>query len=209
MGKARYANGFTLTLQPDVMDLPLKWKRPRRIFVNSMSDLFHKDVPLEYIQQVFQTMVRADQHIFQVLTKRSDRARELSPYLPWPANIWMGVSIENDKYAFRADDLRAIPAAVRFLSCEPLIGPIPSLNVRDLDWVIAGGESGQKFRPLEEAWAVAIRDLCQNERVPFFFKQWGGRNKKATGRLLDGRYWDELPESRSYNDRLCHLPRVA
>lgn len=193
MGKARYAEGFKLTTHDDLVTLPLRWKAPRMVFVNSMSDLFHPDVPVEFIRRVFQTMVEADRHIFQVLTKRSERLAEIASELPWPKNVWMGVSIENMTYASRADDLRTVPAEVRFLSCEPLLGSLQDLDISEIHWLIAGGESGQKFRPVQPQWIEELRDKCNDKGVAFFFKQWGGRNKKATGRLLDGRTWDEMP----------------
>jgi protein gp37 len=197
MGQENYRNGFELTLQPRMLELPLKWKRPQSIFVNSMSDLFHKDVPLEYIQRVFDVMRRADWHRFQVLTKRADRLAELSPSLEWPANVWMGVSVENSDHVDRIDDLRRTGARIKFLSLEPLLGPLPDLNLQGIDWAIVGGESGPKARPVQESWILDIRDQCQRAGVAFFFKQWGGKNKKKSGRLLEGRTWDEIPTSSS------------
>jgi protein gp37 len=193
MGQPNYRNGFELTLQPRMLELPLSWKRPQRIFVNSMSDLFHKDVPLDYIQQVFDVMHRAHWHRFQVLTKRAERLAELNAELEWPANVWMGVSVENSDHVDRIDHLRGTGARVKFLSLEPLLGPLTGLNLRGIHWAIVGGESGPKARPVEEAWIRDIRDQCRTAGVAFFFKQWGGRNKKKTGRLLDGRTWDEVP----------------
>ena len=193
MGQANYRNGFELTLHPHALDIPLKWKKPQRIFVNSMSDLFHKDVPAEFIQQVFATMRQASWHRFQILTKRSDRLAELSPAIDWPANVWQGVSVESADYAYRIDHLRDTGAAVRFLSVEPLLGPIAKLDLRSIHWVIVGGESGPGARPMNEEWVVEIRDQCVEAGVPFFFKQWGGVNKKKTGRELEGRTWDEMP----------------
>jgi len=193
MGQRNYVNGFELALHEHALLLPLKWKKPQRIFVNSMSDLFHNDVPVEFIQRVFDVMRRAHWHQFQVLTKRADRLEQLSPQLEWPANTWMGVSIESDDYCFRADHLRATAARVKFLSIEPLLGPLPSLDLTGIDWVIVGGESGPGARPIDEQWIVDIRDLCARSNVPFFFKQWGGVNKKAAGRELQGRTYDELP----------------
>jgi len=195
MGQANYRNAFDLTLHEHMLDVPLHWKNGRRIFVNSMSDLFHKDVPVEFIQRVFAVMGEASQHQFQVLTKRSERVRELAPRLSWPTNVWMGVSVENADYTFRIDDLRTVPAAVRFLSVEPLLGPIENVNLDGIHWVIVGGESGPKARPMDPAWACSIRDQCIAAKVPFFFKQWGGKNKKAAGRVLDGCLWDEMPRS--------------
>jgi protein gp37 len=193
MGQPNYVNGFKLTMHEHVLEKPLEWKTPQVIFVNSMSDLFHKDVPLEFIQRVFDTMKRAHWHQFQVLTKRSERLAELSPYLEWTDNIWMGVSVENEKYTFRIDDLRKTGAKIKFLSVEPLIGPISTMNLKGINWVIVGGESGPGARPLEREWVVSIRDQCLKAKVPFFFKQWGGVQKKKTGRLLDGRTWDQMP----------------
>lgn len=193
MNQPNYVNGFKLTMHEHVLEKPLEWKTPQVIFVNSMSDLFHKDVPLEFIQRVFDTMKRAHWHQFQVLTKRSDRLAELSPYLEWTDNIWMGVSVENEKYTFRIDDLRKTGAKIKFLSVEPLIGPISKMNLKGINWVIVGGESGPGARPLEREWVVNIRDQCLKDKVPFFFKQWGGVQKKKTGRLLDGKTWDQMP----------------
>lgn len=193
MGQENYRNGFELTLQPRMLELPLKWKRPQSIFVNSMSDLFHKDVPLDYIQQVFDVMRRASWHRFQVLTKRADRLAEVDPYIEWPANVWMGVSVESSDYVDRIDDLRRTRARIKFLSLEPLLGPLPGLNLQGIDWAIVGGESGPKARPVQESWILDIRDQCQRAGVAFFFKQWGGHNKKKSGRLLEGRTWDEIP----------------
>jgi protein gp37 len=193
MGQPNYRNGFELTLQPQMLDLPLQWKRPQTIFVNSMSDLFHKDVPLEYILRVFDVMRRAAWHRFQVLTKRSDRLAALDRDLDWPDNVWTGVSVENAKYVGRIDDLRSTRARVKFLSLEPLLGPLSGLNLRSIDWVIVGGESGPGARPMDGKWVTEIRDQCSDAQVAFFFKQWGGTNKKRTGRVLDGRTWDEMP----------------
>jgi protein gp37 len=193
MGQANYRHGFQLTLQPHMLDLPLKWKTPLRIFVNSMSDLFHDDVPLDYIQRVFDVMIRARWHRFQVLTKRAERLSELAPSLDWPGNVWMGVSVESARHVDRIDALRRTGARVRFLSLEPLLGPLEDLNLEGIDWVIAGGESGPKARPVEEGWILEIRNQCREAGVAFFFKQWGGKNKKKSGRLLEGRTWDEMP----------------
>lgn len=197
MGQKNYRNGFDLTLHEHALELPLKWKTPQRIFVNSMSDLFHKDVPAEFIQKVFATMRAASWHRFQILTKRSDRLAELSPSIDWPSNVWQGVSVESDDYTFRVDHLRSTGAAVRFLSIEPLLGPIPKLDLTNIHWVIVGGESGPGARPMREEWVLEIRDQCQSANVPFFFKQWGGVNKKKTGRELQGRTWDDMPSMRS------------
>jgi protein gp37 len=197
MGQRNYRNGFTLTLQEQALELPLKWKKPQRIFVNSMSDLFHADVPFPFIQQTFDVMRRAHWHQFQVLTKRSERLAEVSAQIDWPENVWMGVSIESNKYCFRADHLRQVPAHVRFLSLEPLLGALPALDLTGIGWVIVGGESGPGARPMREDWALQIRQACHEAQVPFFFKQWGGVNKKAAGRLLKGTTFDEMPQMES------------
>lgn len=193
MGTPQYARGFEVTLQPAALELPLGWKKPQTIFVNSMSDLFHEKVPFEFIQQIFAVMKQAHWHTFQVLTKRAERLEELASGLEWPSNVWMGVSIENDRYSYRANHLRRTSAKVKFLSLEPLLGPLPSLDLDQMDWVIVGGESGPGARPIQESWVIELRDRCEWSRVPFFFKQWGGVNKKRTGRLLEGRTWDGLP----------------
>jgi protein gp37 len=193
MGQLRYVNGFELTLHEDALELPLSWKRPQRVFVNSMSDLFHDDVPLAFIQRAFEVMRRAHWHQFQVLTKRSDRLLEVAYGLEWPENVWMGVSVERQDYLTRIDDLRRTPAVVRFLSLEPLLGPLEGLDLEGIHWVIVGGESGPGARPMNEAWVVDIRAQCVQAAVPFFFKQWGGFNKKKAGRLLQGRTWEEWP----------------
>jgi len=195
MGQKNYKNGFELTLHPHVLDLPLKWKKPQFIFVNSMSDLFHEKVPLSFIKSVFSTMQKAYWHVFQVLTKRAQRLYEVSALLDWPSNVWMGVSVENADYTFRIDLLRKTPASVRFLSLEPLLGPLHELNLKGIDWVVVGGESGPNARPMKEEWVLDIRDQCINSNVPFFFKQWGGVFKKRNGRLLENRTWDEMPRS--------------
>jgi len=194
MGQPNYVNGFKLTMHPQALEKPLEWKTPQVIFVNSMSDLFHKDVPLDFIQQVFDVMKRAHWHQFQVLTKRSERLMELSSKLEWADNIWMGVSVENADYTFRIDHLRKTGAKTKFLSVEPLLGPISKMNLKGISWVIVGGESGPGARPLEREWVVSIRDQCLKAKVPFFFKQWGGVKKKKAGRLLDGRTWDQMPK---------------
>jgi protein gp37 len=193
MGQANYAAGFRLTLQPHMLDLPLRWKRPQRIFVNSMSDLFHQSVPIEYIARVFDVMRRAHWHHFQVLTKRADRLARLGASLDWAPNIWMGVSVESDRHRTRIDALRSTDAHLKFLSLEPLLGPLRDLDLRGIDWVIVGGESGPGARPMDPGWVTDIASQCALARVPFFFKQWGGVNKKRAGRLLHGRTWDEMP----------------
>lgn len=194
MGQPRYRDGFKVTLQDDLVELPLKWREPRMIFVNSMSDLFHRDIPVEFIQRCFETMRKASQHTFQILTKRPERVVELASDLPWPSNVWMGTSVESADYTWRIHELQRVPAQVRFLSVEPLLGPIPQLPVRGIAWVIVGGESGPGARPMDADWVRQIRDRCLRYNVPFFFKQWGGVNKGRTGRELDGRTWDEMPD---------------
>ena len=193
MGNPSYESGFKLTLHEHLLALPLSWKKPMDIFVNSMSDLFHKDVPEEYIQRVFDVMGKAHWHRFQVLTKRAERVHELSPRLPWQPNIWMGVSVENQDYTFRIDHLRQTAAQTRFLSLEPLLGPLHDLDLRGIDWAIVGGESGPGARPIHQEWVTDIRDQCKQANVAFFFKQWGGVQKKRHGRELEGRTWDEMP----------------
>ena len=193
MGNPRYTNGFDVTLHNDLVDLPRRLRRPRLIFVNSMSDLFHEDVPEEFIRKVFATMVACPQHTFQALTKRSTRLKEMAAQLPWPENVWMGVSVEDERAIERIDDLRQVPARIRFLSCEPLLGPLDNLNLSGIGWVIVGGESGPGARPMHKEWVETIRQQCQNASVPFFFKQWGGVRKHCTGRELNGRTYDELP----------------
>ena len=197
MGQPNYANGFALTLHEHALELPLQWKTPKTIFVNSMSDLFHQGVPLEFILKVFDVMGRAHWHQFQILTKRAERLSELSSRLPWSPNIWMGVSVENQRYVHRIDHLRHTGAAIKFLSLEPLLGPLPDLDLSGIDWVIVGGESGPRARPMQQAWVVEIRNRCLEAKVPFFFKQWGGVHKKKAGRLLEGRTWDEMPSRAS------------
>jgi protein gp37 len=193
MNNPRYINGFNVTLHHDLIDLPYTWKKPRKVFVNSMSDLFHEEVPLDFIQKVFNTMVDTPQNTYQVLTKRSKRLAELSHHLPWSPNIWIGTSVEDDNVISRIDDLRKVDAHVRFLSCEPLIGPLNKLNLEGIHWVIVGGESGPGARPMEIDWVRDIRDKCIEENVAFFFKQWGGVQKHRYGRELDNKTYDEYP----------------
>jgi protein gp37 len=188
-----YEQGFDLKLWPDRLEIPFRWRRPRRIFVNSMSDLFHQDVPDEFIRYVFDTMAQADWHIYQVLTKRSPRLASLGRTLPWPDHIWIGVSVESDRYAFRADHLRRVPAPVRFISAEPLLGPLNGMDLEGIQWLITGGESGPNHRPCQVEWVRELRNRCQDKGVAFFHKQWGGARPKSGGRLLDGRTWDEMP----------------
>lgn len=209
MGAENYRNGFKLTLQPQALELPLRWQKPRTIFVNSMSDLFHKDISISYITRVFEIMDQAHWHRFQILTKRAERLVEICDQLPWPTNVWMGVSVENEDYEFRIDLLRQVPAKVRFLSLEPLLGPLDKLNLKQIDWVIVGGESGPNSRPIEKDWVIQIRNQCRKQRVPFFFKQWGGVNKKRTGRLLDGRTWDQMPKIQLSPQRAYAHPAIA
>jgi protein gp37 len=193
MGNRRYVNGFEVTLHDDLVDLPRTLRQPRLIFVNSMSDLFHEDVPEEFIARVFDTMVACPQHTFQVLTKRSRRLKEMVDRLPWPKNVWMGVSVEDARVLGRIDDLRQVPAQVRFLSCEPLLGPMNDLNLEGIAWVIVGGESGPGARVMKPEWVESILKQCRRAKVAFFFKQWGGTRKDMTGRELNGRTYDELP----------------
>ena len=193
MGNRRYSNGFAVTLHADQLTLPLRWRQAKRIFVNSMSDLFHESVPEPFIRQVFDVMVSTPQHIFQVLTKRADRLSALAPSLPWANNIWQGVSVENDAYLSRIHELRSVPAVLRFLSLEPLLGPLASLPLDGIGWVIVGGESGGGRRTVRPEWVREIRDQCLAAKIPFFFKQWGGRTPKAGGRELEGEVWNEMP----------------
>ncbi len=191
-----YEQGFDLKLWPDRLGVPLRWRRPRMIFVNSMSDLFHESIPDEFIKAVFTVMGQADWHTFQILTKRQDRLVDLAAELDWHPNVWMGVTIENRRFVHRADRLREVPAAVRFISAEPLLGALEGLDLDGIDWLIAGGESGHRHRPVREEWIVELRDRCHDEGVAFFFKQWGGARAKSGGRLLDGRTWDAMPAPR-------------
>jgi protein gp37 len=193
--RASSGPGFAVTLHRQTLDVPLRWKKPRVIFVNSMSDLFHEEVPLDFIQEIFDVMSRAERHVFQILTKRHERLLELAPLLPWPPNVWMGVSIENRRFVHRADYLRGVPAAVKFISAEPLLGPLEDLDLEGIDWLIAGGESGPKHRPVKEEWLIDLRDMCLDAEVPFFFKQWGGLRPKSGGRLLGDREWNDMPSS--------------
>jgi len=193
MGQPNYFNGFKLAMHEHVLEKPLEWKTPQVIFVNSMSDLFHQDVPMDFIHKTFDIMRQAYWHQFQVLTKRSERLLELSPQIEWPENVWMGVSVENKDYTFRIEHLRQTRAKVKFLSLEPLLGPLQRLNMRDINWVIVGGESGPGARLIKEEWVKEIRDQCLTTKVPFFFKQWGGIHKKSAGRVLEGRTWNEMP----------------
>lgn len=193
MGNPRYKNGFKVTLHHDLLDLPLRWKQPRKIFVNSMSDLYHKDIPDDFVFAVFDTMRKAHWHQFQILTKRPQRLVRLAPSLSWPKNVWQGVSVEDNRVAFRADYLRKVPAAVRFLSCEPLIGPVDKVDFDDLDWIIVGGESGANARPMEKEWAADVLRRCRAMGIQFFFKQWGGYTHSAGGNRLNGRLYQYYP----------------
>ena len=193
MGQYNYRNGFQTTCHEHVLGLPLTWKKPQIVFVNSMSDLFHEDVPAAFIHSVFDVMREASWHTFQVLTKRSERLLNMDPEITWPGNVWMGVSIEANDFVYRARDISRTGARVRFLSLEPLLESLPSLSLDGIQWVIAGGESGPRARPMKKEWVMEIRDLCSREQVPFFFKQWGGTRKKYSGRILEGRTWDDLP----------------
>lgn len=194
MGQPNYAQGFGLTLHESALNIPTQWKTPRMVFVNSMSDLFHQKVPAAFIHRVVDVMREAHIHTFQILTKRSGRLSRLAQRIDWPDNVWVGVSVENQQYVSRLDDLRRIDAAVRFVSFEPLLGPIRDPDLSGIHWVIVGGESGPRARPMRPEWAQTLRDACQTQKVPFFFKQWGGTNKKKAGRLLDGRVWNGMPE---------------
>jgi protein gp37 len=193
MRNPRYRNGFKVTLHHDLVELPKHWREPRLIFVNSMSDLFHEQVPLEFIQDLFATMRACPQHTFQILTKRNERLRRVASHLEWPPNVWMGVSVEDSRALRRIDDLRTVPAVVRFLSCEPLIGSLAGIDLTDIHWVIVGGESGWGARPMKIEWIREIFRACRMQKVPFFFKQWGGVRKDLTGRMLRGRTYDEMP----------------
>lgn len=195
MGQSNYVNGFQLTLHEHMLERPSLWKKPKLIFVNSMSDLFHEKISVDFILRVFNVMRRASWHMFQVLTKRSHRLVELNALVEWPPNVWMGVSVENENCTYRINDLRKTGAKIKFLSLEPLLGPLPKLNLSQINWVIVGGESGPRSRPMAEEWVIDILHQCCYFNVPFFFKQWGGTNKKKTGRLLQGRTWDEMPEA--------------
>jgi protein gp37 len=197
MGIEKYKDAFEVRVHEDALDVPYSWKQPKVVFVNSMSDLFHPQVPFDFIRKVFEVMNNNPQHIFQILTKRAERLFELNNLLDWSENIWMGVSVENEKVNSRISFLRRTNAHVKFLSCEPLIGPLNNLNLNEIDWVIVGGESGRSPRPMDELWVTSIQNQCVKAGVPFFFKQWGGKNKKRAGRLLHGRTFDEMPAAYS------------
>lgn len=193
MNVQKYKDGFKLRIHPEVLNEPMKWKKPKIIFVNSMSDLFHEDIPFTFIEKVFNVMINCPQHIFQVLTKRAERLEELSSKLRWESNIWMGVTVENVEVKYRINHLKKTQAKVKFISMEPLLGPLPKLNLKKINWIIVGGESGKKARPIKEEWVLDIKIQCRKLNIPFFFKQWGGTNKKATGRLLEGKIYEEYP----------------
>jgi protein gp37 len=193
MGVEKYRTGFKLTLQPEALEIPYEWHKPKLVFVNSMSDLFHEDIPLKYIQKVFQVMNDCSQHTFQILTKRADVLSEYDKHLSWSPNICTGVSVENVETTWRIDELRKTSACTKFLSLEPLLGPLSYLNLKKIDWVIVGGENGPKARPMKKEWIIEIKKQCLQNEVPFFFKQWGGKNKKANGRILNGKTYDEMP----------------
>ncbi|KJU86021.1 phage protein Gp37/Gp68 [Candidatus Magnetobacterium bavaricum] len=207
MNNPRYVHGFDVTIHDDLIEMPLKWKTPRIIFVNSMSDLFHEKIPISFIKRVFDVMAEADRHIFQILTKRSERMAEISLKLPWPENVWMGVTVESQRYSYRISDLEKVPAYVRFLSIEPMLSPILQLPLKNIDWVVVGGESGPECRTMKAEWAGSVRDQCNASHVPFFFKQWGGIRKNITGRLLDGKTWDEMPKTlpQTFSETHPHL----
>jgi protein gp37 len=209
MGQPNYTRGFRLTVHEHALEIPLRWKRPQNVFVNSMSDLFHRKVSAEFIAKVFEVMGRAHWHRFQILTKRSARLAQMGALLPWHPNVWMGVSVESSEYADRIHHLREIPAALRFLSLEPLLGPFPNLDLDRIDWVVVGGESGPRARPIDEGWVAEIRDQCVAARVPFFFKQWGGVHKKRAGRTLQGRIWDQIPAGTPGTPTAVPSPRTA
>jgi len=202
-----YEQGFDLRLWPERLDVPLRWRKPRIIFVNSMSDLFHERIPVEFIEEVFATMRAAHWHTFQVLTKRHERLADLKDKLDWAPNVWMGVTIENRRFVHRADVLRSVPAAVRFISAEPLLGPLEGLRLHGIDWLIAGGESGPRHRRIDHEWVRDLRDRCADQNVAFFFKQWGGPRPKSRGRKLDGRHWDDLPRATRRQTRRRSLSR--
>ena len=193
MGVAKYANGFEVTVHPDVLEDPLKWKKPRLIFVNSMSDLFHEKIPVAYLRQIFDVMRRADWHIFQILTKRAERLARMAPRIDWPPNVWMGVTVESDRFVHRVDHLRETGAAIKWLSMEPLLSAVPDMGLTGIDWVVVGGESGPGARLMKKEWVVDVQRQCREQNVHFFFKQWGGVNKKKTGRRLNGRFYDAMP----------------
>lgn len=199
MGSEKYMNGFRLTVHPDVINEPYSWKKPKKVFVNSMSDLFHEKIPIPFLKKVFNVMNDTPQHVYQVLTKRSERLVQIADNFKWTNNIWMGVSVENEKVINRIEHLKKTPAKIKFLSIEPLLGPLPNMDLNGIDWVIVGGESGRKSRPVEESWIIDIKDQCEKNGVAFFFKQWGGMNKKANGRELKGVVYNGMPVYKNAN----------
>lgn len=203
MGIPKYKNGFALTLHEDIVEQPLHWKKPRIIFTASMSDMFHEKIPVAFILKIFAVMRKANWHIFQILTKRSKRLLEINPKIPWAPHIWMGVTVESADYLWRIEHLRKTRAYTKFLCMEPLLGPIPDLNLQGIDWVILGGESGPGARPMKKEWVIQVRDRCIDAKVPFFFKQWGGVNKKKTGRLLEGKLWEQTPPAKTSSSQLA------
>jgi protein gp37 len=196
MGQPNYRDGFAVRTHEHMLEVPLSWTRSRMVFVNSMGDLFHEEVAIDFIKRVFETMERTPWHTYQLLTKRAERLAEVAPLLPWPDNVWMGVTVEDNERLGRVDQLRNVASAVRFLSIEPLLGPLPDLDLDRIDWVIVGGESGPRARPMRQEWVCSIRDACIDRSVPFFFKQWGGVRKKAAGRILEDRTWNQTPRTR-------------
>jgi len=193
MGNKRYRNGFQVTLHQDLLDAPLRWKKSKMIFVNSMSDLFHEQVSFSFLESVFKTMGKAHWHIFQIVTKRSKRLAELAEKLEWPSNVWMGVTVESNRHLYRIKDLQSVPASIRFVSMEPLLSPLAAIQTERINWIIVGGESGPKCRMMKAEWVRSIREKCISDNIPFFFKQWGGVHKSRSGRRLDGRVWNGMP----------------
>lgn len=196
MGQPNYRDGFAVRTHEHMLEVPFSWMKPRMVFVNSMGDLFHEEVPIDFVKRVFEVMERTPRHTYQLLTKRAERLGEIASLLPWPNNVWTGVTVEDNLRLSRVERLREIPAAVRFLSVEPLLGPLSDLDLTGVDWVIVGGESGPGARPVRQEWVCSVRDACVNASVPFFFKQWGGTRKKAAGRMLEGRTWSQVPGQR-------------
>jgi protein gp37 len=198
MGQSNYRDGFAVRTHEHMLEVPVGWKKPRMVFVNSMGDLFHEEVPLTFVKSVFEVMERTPRHTYQLLTKRADHLVKIAPFLPWPKNVWMGVTVEDNKRLSRVEKLRIVPSAIRFLSIEPLLGPLPDLCLDAIDWVIVGGESGPGARVMQRDWVLDIRNVCVDNRVPFFFKQWGGLRKKSAGRELENRTWSQMPLATSY-----------
>ena len=198
MGQPNYRDGFAVRTHEHMLEVPVGWKKPRMVFVNSMGDLFHEEVPFTFVKSVFEVMERTPRHTYQLLTKRADHLVKIAPFLPWPKNVWMGVTVEDNKRLSRVEKLRIVPSAIRFLSIEPLLGPLPDLCLDEIDWVIVGGESGPGARVMQRDWVLDIRNVCVDNRVPFFFKQWGGLRKKSAGRELENRTWSQMPLATSY-----------